>query len=44
LFNGEHVIDSYKSMLDGVVFTNKRIIAANVQELTGSKQDFTSLP
>ncbi|MHC8345926.1 MULTISPECIES: PH domain-containing protein [unclassified Pseudomonas] len=44
LLDGEQVIDSYKSMRDGVVFTNKRIIAVNVQGLTGSKKDFTSLP
>ena len=44
LTEGEQVIDSYKSMRDGVVFTNKRIIAVNVQGLTGSKKDFTSLP
>ena len=43
LLDGEQVIDSYKSMRDGVVFTNKRIIAVNVQG-TGSKKDFTSLP
>ena len=44
LLEGEQVIDSYKSMRDGVVFTNKRIIAVNVQGITGSKKDFTSLP
>lgn len=44
LLDDEHVIDAYKSMRDGVVFTNKRIIAVNVQGLTGSKRDFTSLP
>ncbi|QJD58643.1 PH domain-containing protein [Pseudomonas sp. gcc21] len=44
LMEGEQVIDSYKSMRDGVVFTNKRIIAVNVKGLTGSKRDFTSLP
>ena len=44
LIEGEQVIDAYKSMRDGVVFTNKRIIAINVQGLTGSKKDFTSLP
>lgn len=44
LMDGEQVIDAYKSMRDGVVFTNKRIIAVNVQGLTGSKKDFTSLP
>ncbi|MEE4344538.1 PH domain-containing protein [Pseudomonas alliivorans] len=44
LLDGETVIDSYKSMRDGVVFTTKRIISVNVQGLTGSKKDFTSLP
>ena len=44
LMEGEKVIDSYRSMRDGVVFTNKRIIAINVQGITGSKKDFTSLP
>ena len=27
-----------------MVFTNKRIIAINVQGLTGKKKDFTSIP
>lgn len=44
LIDGEEIIDSYKTMRDGVVFTNKRIIAVNVQGLTGSKKDFTTLP
>ncbi|WP_413701092.1 PH domain-containing protein [Psychromonas sp. KJ10-10] len=44
LLEDEHIIDSYKSMRDGVVFTSKRIIAVNVQGITGSKKDFTTLP
>ncbi|HEY8568405.1 PH domain-containing protein, partial [Microbulbifer sp.] len=44
LLDGEEVLDSFKSMRDGVVFTSKRIIALNVQGITGSKKDFTSLP
>lgn len=44
LLDDEQIIDSYKSMRDGVVFTSKRIIAVNVQGITGSKKDFTSLP
>jgi hypothetical protein len=44
LIDDERVIDSYKSMRDGVIFTSKRIIAVNVQGITGSKKDFTSLP
>ena len=41
---GESIIQSYKGIRDGVVFTNKRIITINVQGLTGTKKDFTSLP
>ena len=41
---GEMVIGTYKSVRDGVVFTNKRIIAINVQGITGKKKDFTSIP
>ncbi|GHE94603.1 PH domain-containing protein [Thalassotalea profundi] len=44
LLDDEQVIDAYKSMRDGVVFTSKRIIAVNVQGITGSKKDYTSLP
>ncbi|MEJ6120390.1 PH domain-containing protein [Vibrio sp. 2-Bac 85] len=44
LLDDEQIIDAYKSMRDGVVFTDKRIIAVNVQGITGSKKDVTSLP
>lgn len=44
LIDGEYVVGAYKSVRDGVVFTNKRIITINVQGLTGKKQDYTSLP
>ncbi len=44
LIGGETVIGAYKSMRDGVVFTNKRIIAINIQGITGKKQDYTSIP
>ena len=44
LVEGETHIGSYQSIRDGVVFTNKRIIAINVQGITGKKKDFTSLP
>lgn len=42
--DGESILSSFKSLRDGVVFTNKRIIAINVQGLTGAKKDITSLP
>ncbi len=41
---GEGIVAAYKGVRDGVVFTNKRIIAVNVQGMTGTKKDFTSLP
>ncbi|MDH2373924.1 PH domain-containing protein [Cobetia sp. 3AK] len=44
LCEGEEIVAAYKSMRDGVIFTTKRVIAVNVQGLTGSKKDFTSLP
>jgi hypothetical protein len=44
LINNEEVFASFKSVRDMVIFTNKRIIAVNVQGITGSKKDFTSLP
>ena len=42
--SGEHIVQSFRGIRDGVVFTNKRIIAINVQGITGKKKDFTSLP
>lgn len=44
LVNGEQVISAYKAMRDYCVFTTKRVIAVNVQGMTGKKKDFTSLP
>jgi hypothetical protein len=41
---GEEIVSTYQSIRDGVVFTNKRIIAINIQGLTVKKKDFTSLP
>ena len=41
---GEKIIQTFRGIRDGVVFTNKRIITINVQGLTGKKKDFTSLP
>lgn len=42
--DGESVLGAFQTVRDGVVFTNKRIFAINVQGLTGKKKDFTSLP
>lgn len=44
LIDGEEVIQCFQTVRDGVVFTNKRIFAINVQGLVGKKKDFTILP
>ncbi|ONI45340.1 cytoplasmic protein [Candidatus Epulonipiscioides gigas] len=44
LIRDEEILASYKAIRDGMVFTNKRIIAINVQGLTGKKIDLTSMP
>ena len=44
LIPGEEIVAGFKTVRDGVVFTNKRVIAINVQGITGKKVDYTSLP
>ena len=44
LVEGEQMVAGYQSVRDYLVFTNKRMIAVNVQGITGKKQDYTSLP
>ena len=44
LLDGEDLLSVFKGMRDYVAFTTKRIVAVNVQGITGKKKDFTSLP
>ena len=44
LIEGEEIFAAFKTVRDQLVFTNKRIISANVQGITGSKVDYTSIP
>ena len=44
LVKGESVIGTYKAIRDFIVFTNKRMITANIQGVTGKKKDFTTIP
>jgi hypothetical protein len=44
LIDGEYIIEAYQTIRDGVIFTNKRVIAINVQGMTGKKRDITTLP
>ena len=44
LIDGETLFAAFKTTRDHVVFTNKRVIAINIQGMTGKKKDYTSLP
>lgn len=44
LIPGEEIVGCFQAIRDGVVFTNKRIIAINIQGFTGKKMDMTTLP
>jgi hypothetical protein len=44
LVGGEKEFVAFKGMRDYIVFTSKRVIAVNVQGMTGKKKDYTSLP
>ena len=44
LLEGEQVMSAFRTVREQVVFTDRRIIAVNVQGITGKKVDFTSLP
>ncbi|WP_062227615.1 PH domain-containing protein [Aureimonas frigidaquae] len=44
LIEGETVRMSYRVIRDFFVFTQKRLILVDVQGLTGSKVDYTSIP
>lgn len=40
----EEILGAFKGMRDSVTFTDRRIVALNVQGITGKKKDYTSLP
>lgn len=44
LIDSEEVIACYKSVRDGVAFTNKRLVVISIEGITGKKKDLTSLP
>jgi len=44
MVEGEQIEATFRAIRDGVVFTNKRIFAVNVQGVTGKKKDISSLP
>ena len=44
LLDGEEIFNAFRGIRDYVLFTDKRIISVNVQGVTGTKKDFTTLP
>ena len=44
LLDGEQVELAFQGTRDSIVFTDRRIIAVNVQGMTGKKIDYSSLP
>ena len=44
LIPGEEILAAFKTIRDQLIFTNRRIIAVDVQGLTGIKKSYTSLP
>lgn len=44
LVQDEQIMAGFRSVRDSVVFTNKRIIAVNVQGVTGKKTSYLSFP
>lgn len=44
LIQNEQIVSVFTGVRDTVVFTNMRVIAVNVQGITGKKKDFSSLP
>lgn len=44
LVPNERTLAAFQGIRDFIVFTDRRIIAVNIQGLTGKKTDYTSLP
>ncbi|GHO57748.1 PH domain-containing protein [Ktedonobacter robiniae] len=44
IVDNESIVAAFRTVRDSVVFTDKRIIAINVQGITGKKTAYTSLP
>lgn len=44
LIGGEVIVSAFQTVRDQLVFTNRRIIAIDVQGVTGKRKSFTTLP
>ena len=41
---GERIVQQYQGIRDGIVSTDRRVIAVNTQGITGKKKSFVTLP
>lgn len=44
LIDGEEVVMAFQTVRDQLLFTNKRIIAVDVQGITGKRKSFSTMP
>lgn len=44
LISGEEIVQAFQTIRDQVIFTNKRVLVANVQGITGKKISYFSYP
>lgn len=44
LIDGEEVVMAFQTVRDQLVFTNKRVIAIDVQGITGKRKSFSTMP
>lgn len=44
LISGEEIVMAFQTVRDQLVFTNKRIIAVDVQGITGKRKSFSTMP
>lgn len=44
LIEGEEAVFAFHTVRDQLIFTNRRIIAADIQGVTGTRRSYTSLP
>lgn len=41
---GEQILSAYRDVRDYVIFTDRRVVSVNVENLTGKKKNYTTLP
>ena len=44
LINGEEIVMAFQTVRDQLLFTNKRIIAIDVQGITGKRKSYSTMP